>query len=94
MFGCGWCPVPFVLCVLPVVAQKSPLVHDVQGEKLEAAALIEPRADAVIEPETGAPRERQGIDHELGDRLVSDGIRLVDEDMDPAVPDLHEIDVA
>ena len=38
--------------------------------------------------------ECKGIDHELGDRLVPDRIRLVVEDMDAAIADLEKIDVA
>src|SRR5919204_4296039 len=75
-------------------ASSLPLMHHMQGIELEVVALIEPGADKVIEPEAGAPRERQGIDHELGDGLVPDRVRLVVEDVDAAVPDLHKIDVA
>ena len=69
-------------------------MHHVQWIKLEVVALIEPGADKVIEPQARSPGERQGIHHELGDRLIVHRVRLVVEDMDAAVPDLHEIDVA
>ena len=65
-----------------------------QGIKLEGVSLIKPGADKVIEPEAGPAGQRQGIDHELGNGLVPDRVRLVVEDMDPAIADLHEIDVA
>ena len=65
-----------------------------QRIKLKVVAFIEPGADEVIEPQSRSPGERQGIDHELGDGLVSYCVRLVVEDMDLAVPDLEKIDVA
>jgi hypothetical protein len=58
-------------------------MHHVQGIELEVVTLIEPGADKVIEPQACSSRECQGIDHELGNGLVSDRVRLVVEDMDP-----------
>ena len=80
--------------VLPVAARRSTLVHHVQGMELEVMAVIEPGAGEVKEAQAGAARERQGIDHELGDRPFVDGARFVVEDMDTAVADLEDIDVA
>ena len=70
-----------------------PFVHDVQGIEFKVVTLIKPGADKVIEPQARTPGEREGIDHELGDRLFSDGVWFVVENMDPAVPDLHEVDM-
>ena len=69
-------------------------MHHVQWIKLKVVTLIKPGTDKVIEPQSGSPGEGQRIDHELGDGLFSDGVRLVVEDMDPAITDLEEINVA
>ena len=65
-------------------------------ERIErkVVTLIKPGTDKIVEPQTCSSGERQGIDHALGDGLVPDRIRLVVEDMDPAVPHLEEVDVA
>ena len=80
--------------VLPVAARRSALVHHVQGIELEVVAVVEPGAGEVKEAQAGASGERQGIDHELGDRPLVDGARFVVEDVDAAVADLQDIDVA
>src|SRR5712691_12234410 len=62
--------------------------------ELKVVTLIKPGTDKIVEPQTCSSGERQGIDHALGDGLVPDRIRLVVENMDPAVPHLEEVDVA
>ena len=42
----------------------------------------------------GQTRERERVDHELFDRLVAARAGLVIEDMDHAIADLHDIDMA
>ena len=69
-------------------------MHHVQGIELEVVAVVEPGADKVEEAQAGATGERQGIDHELGDWPLVDGTRFVVEDVDTAVADLQNIDVA
>src|SRR5262249_35135239 len=70
------------------------LMYHVQGIEFEIVVLIEPSADEVIEPKARPPGKRQRIHHELGDGLVPHRVRLIVEDMDAAVADLDEIDVA
>ena len=62
-------------------------VHPMQRVELEVVALIEPRAADVVEPETGAAGQRQGLHHQLLDGLHVRGVGLVVEDVHLAVPD-------
>ena len=80
--------------MLPVAAPRSPLVHHVQGIELEVVAVVEPGAGEVKEAQAGASGERQGIDHELGDRPLMVGARFIVQDVDTAVADLQDVDVA
>jgi hypothetical protein len=66
----------------------------VQGVELEVVAVVKPGTGEVEEAQAGAPRECQGIDHELGDRPLVDSAWFVVEDVDAAVADLQDIDVA
>ena len=79
---------------LPVATRRSLLVHHVQGVELEVVTVIKPRAGEVKETQASASRERQRIDHELGNGPLVDGTRFVVEDVDAAVADLQDIDVA
>ena len=69
-------------------------MHHVQGVELEVVTVIKPRAGEVKETQASASRERQGIDHELGDRPLVDGARFIVKHVDAAVADLQNIDVA
>lgn len=69
-------------------------MHHVERVELEVVVLIEPCTDEVIESQTGAPGERKRIDHQLRDGPLVVGARLVVEDMDRAVANLQDIDVA
>ena len=50
--------------------------------KLVIVVLVKPCTDKIIEPEAGAARERQCIDHELRDGLLLCGAGFVVEDVD------------
>ena len=69
-------------------------MHHVQGVELKVVAVVEPGAGEVKEAQAGASGERQGIDHELGNRPLAVGARFVVEDVDAAVADLQDVDVA
>ena len=79
---------------LLVAMRRSLLVYHVQGIELEVVAVVEPGAGEVKEAQAGASGERQGIDHELGDGTLMDGARFIVEDVDTAVADLQNINVA
>ena len=64
------------------------------GKELAVLLLVEPRALDIEKAKAGQARERQRIERELRDRLVRSGVRLVIEDVDGAVADLEEVDVA
>src|SRR3546814_13888034 len=70
------------------------LANDVQGIKLIIIVLVEPGADNIEQLDPGAPRDGEGIDHELGDGLLLVGAGLVVEDMDLDVADLKHVDIA
>ena len=80
--------------MLPVAALRSLLVYHVQGIELEVVTIVEPGTGEVKETQAGAAREREGIDHELGNRPLMDGARFVVEDMDAAIADLQHVNVA
>jgi hypothetical protein len=64
------------------------------GEEFVVAGEPEPRAFDVKEPETGnEARQRECVDHELGNGFVGARIGLVVKDVDRAVADLQEVDV-
>jgi len=69
-------------------------VYYVERVELGVVVLIEPGANAVIEPQTGAPRQGQGLDHELGDGLFLGRAGLIVEDVHFAVAALEHVDVA
>src|SRR3546814_11166405 len=81
-------------CALPIWSGKLALANDVQGIKLIIIVLVEPGADNIEQLDPGAPRDGEGIDHELGDGLLLVGAGLVVEDMDLAVADLKHVDMA
>ena len=64
------------------------------GVELKVVAVVEPGAGEVEETQAGASGEGQGIDHELGDRPLMVGARLVVQDVDAAVADLQDVDMA
>jgi hypothetical protein len=68
--------------------------EDGPREELAVVGLVEPRALKVEERDAGHVREGKRVDRELRERLVGARVRLVVEDVDRAVPDLQEIDVA
>ena len=68
-------------------------MHHMQRIKFKVVVLVEPRADEVIETQAGASRQRQGVDHELGDRFLLIRAGLVVENVDFAVSDLQDVNV-
>jgi hypothetical protein len=65
------------------------------GKEFGVLVFVEPRALDVEQPQSwDEARERQCVDRELRDRFVRAGVRLVVEDVDSAVPDLEEVEVA
>ena len=72
---------------------RSTLVYDVKRVKLEVVVLVELGADEVVEAEACAARERQRIDHELGDGFFLGSAGFVVEDVDAAVSELEYVNV-
>lgn len=56
--------------------------------------LVEPGADEIEQVEPGARRQHRRMDHGLRDRLLRIGAELVVKDMDRAIANLEDIDVA
>ena len=63
-------------------------------EEFAVFILVELGAFDIEKPQARQPGERERVNHELRDRLVGAGVRLVIEDVHGAVADLQEVDVA
>ena len=57
-------------------------------------ALVEPRALEIEQRDAGQVREGERIESELGERLPGGGVGFIVEDVDHAVADLQEVDMA
>src|SRR5208283_5971770 len=68
--------------------------EDGAREQFAVLALIEPRALEIEERDAGQVRERERIEGELGERLPGGRVGFVVENVDRAVPDLQEVDMA
>src|SRR3989442_4178936 len=77
------------------VHQLSQSVDSLKRVELEVVHLVEPAAFEVLQRQAGASREGERVDRQLHVRvLFLSGVRLVVEDVDMAVWDLPEVDVA
>ena len=63
-------------------------------EELTILVLIEPSAFESEQRNAGEVPERERVDRELCERLVGGGVGFVIEDVNGAIPDLKEVDVA
>src|SRR5271166_4836463 len=68
--------------------------EDGAGEELAVLALVKPRALEIEERDAGQVRERERIEGELGERLPCGCVGFVVEDVDRAVANLQEVDMA
>ena len=68
--------------------------EDGAREKFAVLALVEPRALEIEERDAGQVRERERIEGELGERLPGGRVGFVVEDVNCAVADLQEVDMA
>ena len=68
--------------------------EDGAREELAVLALVEPRALEIEERNAGQVREGERIEGELGERLPGGRVGLVVENVDRAVADLQEVDMA
>lgn len=84
----------YVLCAHIMSPLFVPFMDHMQGEELIVVVFIEPGAGEVIQAQAGAPGERQRVNHKLGDGSLPHGLGLVVKDVDRAVADLQEVDVA
>lgn len=71
------------------------LVDSLEREELEVVLLIEPAALEELQRQSGSSGKSEGVDRQLHVRvLFLSCIRLVVQDVDIAVADLQEVDVA